>query len=83
VLFGTSFQLVNRLDWALFGQLVGETMNWMYDIYQKLPGGGRLWVESAATLEHAKERLLSLCSDDAATYLIYHFSSGKLIDPLS
>jgi hypothetical protein len=56
-------------------------MNWMYDIYQKIPGGGRLWVESAATLEHAKERLLSLCSNNPATYLIYHFSSGKLLDP--
>ena len=58
-------------------------MNSMYDIYQKLPGGGRLWVESAATLEHAKERLLSLCSNNSGAYLIYHFSSGKLIDPLS
>ena len=56
-------------------------MNWMYDIYQKIPGGGRLWVESAATLEHAKERLLSLCSNNPATYLIYHFSSGKLLEP--
>ena len=36
-------------------------MKWMYDIYQKLPGGGRLWIESATTLEHAKERLISLC----------------------
>ena len=58
-------------------------MDWMYDIYQKLPSGGRLWTESAATLEHAKERLLSLCSSSPATYLIYHFSSGKLIEPIS
>jgi hypothetical protein len=58
-------------------------MNWMYDIYQKLPGGGRLWVESATTLELAKERLVSLCSNNPATYLIYHFRSGKLIDPVS
>ena len=58
-------------------------MNWMYDIYQKLPSGGRLWIESAATLEHARERLLSLCSSDPATYLICDFSSGKLIEPIS
>jgi hypothetical protein len=58
-------------------------MNWMYDIYRKLPGGGRLWVESAATLDHAKERLLSLCSNNPGAYLIYHFSSGKLLDPVS
>lgn len=58
-------------------------MTWMYDIYQKLPGGGRLWVESAATLENAKERLIALCSSNPATYLIYHFSSGKLIEPVS
>jgi hypothetical protein len=59
-------------------------MKWMYDIYKKVPGGGRLWIESAMTLEHAKERLISLCSSNPATYLIYHFSSGKLlIDPTS
>jgi len=59
-------------------------MNWMYDIYQKLPTGGRLWIESAATLEHAKERLLSLCSSSSTdTYSIYYFSSGKLIEPTS
>jgi hypothetical protein len=57
-------------------------MNWMYDIYRKLPNGGRLWVESAATLEHAKERLVSLCSSAPATYLIYDFSSGKLVEPI-
>jgi hypothetical protein len=58
-------------------------MNWMYDIYQKLPSGGRLWIESAATLELAKERLASLCSNSRTTYLIYHFSSGKLIESTS
>jgi len=57
-------------------------MKWMYDIYQKLPGGGRLWIESAMTLEHAKERLISLCVGTPATYLIYHFSSGKLVEPI-
>ena len=57
-------------------------MNWMYDIYLKLPGGGRLWVESAVTLENAKERLMSLCSGNPATYLIYHFSSGKLVESI-
>jgi hypothetical protein len=58
-------------------------MNWMYDIYQKLPTGGRLWVESTTTLEHAKERLISLCSSAPATYLIYDFSSGKLVETVS
>ncbi len=58
-------------------------MKWMYDIYQKLPGGGRLWIESAMTLEHAKERLISLCGGKPATYLIYHFSSGKLVEPIT
>jgi hypothetical protein len=58
-------------------------MKWMYDIYQKLPGGGRLWIESAVTLENAKERLISLCSTNRATYSIYHFSSGKLVEPVS
>jgi hypothetical protein len=55
----------------------------MYDIYQKLPDGGRLWIESALTLENAKERLISLCASDPAVYLIYHFSSGKMIEPIS
>ena len=58
-------------------------MNWMYDIYQKLPSGGRLWIESAATLEHAKERLLSLCSSSTDTFSIYYFSSGKLLEQTS
>jgi hypothetical protein len=58
-------------------------MKWMYDIYQKLPTGGRLWIESAATLETAKERLASLCAIHPATYLIYHFSSGKLVEPIA
>jgi hypothetical protein len=58
---------------------MGETMKWMYDIYKKLPGGGRLWIESALTLEHAKERLASLISNNPADYLIYDCHSGKLI----
>lgn len=53
-------------------------MKWMYDIYKKLPGGGRLWIESALTLEHAKERLASLISKSPAEYLIYDYHSGKL-----
>jgi hypothetical protein len=57
-------------------------MKWMYDIYQKLPGGGRLWIESAMTLENAKERLGNLCQSEPAMYLIYHFSSGKLVEPI-
>jgi hypothetical protein len=58
-------------------------MKWMFDIYQKLPSGGRLWIESALTLEHAKERLISLCAANKANYSIYHFSSGKLVEPVS
>ncbi len=54
-------------------------MNWMYDIYQKLPGGGRLWIESALTLEHAKERLAGLIAKNPANYLIYDYRSGKLV----
>jgi hypothetical protein len=60
-----------------------KLMNWMYDIYQKLPSGGRLWVESAATLELAKERLANLCANSPAMYAIYHFSSGKLLESTS
>lgn len=52
-------------------------MNWMYDIYQKLPDGGRLWIESTLTLEHAKERMASLFAKKPATYVIYDFHSGK------
>ena len=58
---------------------VGETMKWTYDIYKKIPGGGRLWIESALTLEHAKEQLASLISKSPAEYLIYDYHSGKLI----
>jgi hypothetical protein len=54
-------------------------MNWMYDIYQKLPGGGRLWIESVLTLEHAKERLTALLAKKPADYLIYDFHSGKVV----
>lgn len=54
-------------------------MNWMYDIYQKLPGGGRLWIESALTLEQAKELLASWIAKKPATYLIYDFHSGKVV----
>ena len=33
-------------------------MNWVeYDIYEMLPSGGRLWRDSASTLENAKARL--------------------------
>ena len=72
-----------RLHAALLSRFGGTTMKWMYDIYQKLPTGGRLWIESAATLETAKERLGSLCAIHPATYLIYHFSSGKLVEPIA
>jgi hypothetical protein len=58
-------------------------MNWMYDIYQKLPGGGRLWIESALTLEHAKERLTNLFSKNPGKYLIYDFRSGKPVEPMA
>jgi hypothetical protein len=54
----------------------------MYDIYQKLPDGSRLWIESALTLENAKERLISLRASDSAVYLIYYFTSGKIIEPI-
>lgn len=58
-------------------------MKWMYDIYQKIPGGGRLWIESAMTLENAKERLAGLCVEKPATYMIYHFRSGKPVEPIA
>lgn len=54
-------------------------MNWMYDIYKKLPGGGRLWIESTLTLDHAKERLADLLAKRGANYLIYDFHSGKVV----
>jgi hypothetical protein len=54
-------------------------MNWMYDIYLKLPGGGRLWIESTLTLDLAKERLAALLAKKPADYLIYDFHSGKLV----
>jgi hypothetical protein len=69
--------------WMLLQQSSGEAMKWMYDIYQKLPGGGRLWIESAMTLATAEERLSSLCQGKPALYLIYHFSSGKLVEPVA
>jgi len=57
-------------------------MNWVeYDIYEMLPSGGRLWRASAATLEHAKERLIGLSAKGTATYAICHSSSGKPLDP--
>lgn len=54
-------------------------MNWMYDIYKKLPGGGRLWIESTLTLDHAKERLAALLAKGPTSYLIYDFHSGKVV----
>jgi hypothetical protein len=54
-----------------------------FEIYETLPGGGRLWRDSAVTLEHAKNRLTHLNFRNPAAYVIYHASSGKPLDQSS
>jgi hypothetical protein len=53
-----------------------------YEIYQRLPSGGRFWVDSAETLEHASDRWAALRAKNEAIYVIYHSCSGKLLEPL-
>ena len=53
-----------------------------FDIFQKLPNGDHLWIETWATLEEARQRVLELVRKDSGNYAVYDGSLGKFVFPL-
>lgn len=52
-----------------------------FDIFQKLPDGGHLWIETSATLEEARKRVLELIARDSGNYGVYDGFLGKFVIP--
>ena len=52
-----------------------------FDIFQKLPDGEHLWIETLATLEEARKRVLELVAKDSGDYAVFDSSVGKFVVP--
>ena len=52
-----------------------------FGIFQKLPDGDHLWIETWATLEEARKRALELARKDSGNYAVYDSLSGKFVFP--
>ncbi|HEY6443301.1 MAG TPA: hypothetical protein VIY66_08180 [Candidatus Acidoferrales bacterium] len=52
-----------------------------FDIFQKLPDGNHLWIETSETLEEARKRLLELVVRDSGIYGVYDGILGKFVIP--
>jgi hypothetical protein len=60
----------------------GENMPYRsFDIFQKLPDGDHLWIETSGTLEEARERVLELVRKDSGNYAVYDSLLGKFVFP--
>ncbi len=53
-----------------------------FDIFQKLPDGNHLWIETSATLEEARKRVLELVAKDSGNYVVYDSILGKFVIPV-
>jgi len=52
-----------------------------FDIFQKLPDGRHLWIETSATLEEARKRFQELVVKHSGNYAIYDSFVGKFVIP--
>lgn len=52
-----------------------------FDIFQKLPDGGHLWIETSVTLEEARKRVLELVAKDSGDYGVYDSILGIFVIP--
>jgi hypothetical protein len=50
-----------------------------YDIFKKLEDDSALWIEDAATLEKAKERLKALASAKPGSYFVRDATTGRIL----
>ncbi len=50
-----------------------------FDIFQKLPDGDHLWIETSASLEEARKRVLELVAKDSGNYGVYDSILGKFV----
>jgi hypothetical protein len=58
-------------------------MDTTYDIFKRITDAGPpLWIETVASLEHAKQRLAALPSKERGTYMVFDLRLGKFIEPL-
>jgi hypothetical protein len=57
-------------------------MDTTYDIFQRLNDAGPpLWIETVASLEQAKRRLVGLSSKKPGTYMVFDSRLGTFIEP--
>jgi len=59
------------------------TMDTSYDIFCKLPAGEILWVETAGSLEQARERVAELVANAPGDYTIFNPRSAEFVEPLA
>ncbi|HVB58562.1 MAG TPA: hypothetical protein VNE63_19335 [Candidatus Acidoferrales bacterium] len=58
-------------------------MDTSYDIFCKLPAGEILWVETAGSLEQARERVAELVANAPGDYTIFNPRSAEFVEPLA
>jgi hypothetical protein len=52
-----------------------------FDIFQKMPDGEHLWIETSATLEEARKRVQELVVKDSGNYAVYDSFVGQFAIP--
>ena len=58
-------------------------MDTTYDIFKRVAGAGPpLWIETVATLDEAKQRLVVLSSKEYGTYMVFDWRLGTFIELL-
>ena len=54
-------------------------MNYVFDIFKRLPDGTPLWVEAVPGLTEAKERIARLAFDSHSEYFIFSVRDGGIV----
>jgi hypothetical protein len=60
-------------------RLLEAAVDAKFDIFQKLPDGHPLWIQTVDGLEEAKSQLLHLATTSPGEYFIYNSQKGRVI----